>query len=313
MKTTLGAFVTTLNRPRLLGKTLALLNAQTRRPDLVLVIDNGSSLETRDVVSAFPPSWVTYHDMTDNVGPAGAAAYALDRLSQQQCEWIYWGDDDNPPGSSDTLARLLAIAESSPADVGAVGSVGAAFDWTSGQIRRLSDDTLTGLLAVDVIGGGQQLVLRGETVKTVGLPDSRLFFGFEELEYCLRIRRAGYRLLVDGDMMRECRVRWGRLGWNPPRLTRPSYPQHSLWRRYYSTRNYIFAMREFRRPDLARHEVVKAVARALLSWGRGPRFGSAFTILQLRAVLDGYLGKMGRTVAPTPKYPADRAPSGAGR
>jgi GT2 family glycosyltransferase len=309
----LGAFITTLNRPAVLRRTLELLQAQSRRPDHILVIDNGSSHATRDVVAGFPSSWVSYHGMTENVGPAGAAAYALERLTREGYDWIYWGDDDDPPGSSDTIERLLTIATSAPEDTAAIGAVGAAWDWTTGETRRLPDEALTGLISVDVVGGGQQLILRSEAIRKVGLPDSRLFFGFEELEYCLRMRRAGYRVLVDGAMMRECRERAGRLDWRPSRSKRPALSPHTIWRRYYSTRNYIFAMRTFERPDLARKESLKAVARAVLSWGRGPRFGSAFTILQLRGVVDGYRGCMGRTVVPAPKYPAPNGPSGTGR
>ncbi len=302
----LGAFITTLNRPHLLRETLGLLQAQTRPPDHILVIDNANSSDTRAVLRAFPAAWVTYHGMSDNVGPAGAAAFALERLSAQEYDWIYWGDDDNPPGSADTIARLLVLAQSAPRDAGAIGAVGARWDWSSGTTKRLPDEALTGTVDVDVVGGGQQLILRRETVMNVGLPDRRLFFGFEELEYCLRIRRAGYRLLVDGGMMKECRVRWGRLDWNPSRSKRGDLAPHALWRRYYSTRNYIFAMRTFERPDLARNEVLKAMGRAFLSWRRGPKFGSAFTALQLRGVVDGYRGHMGRTVVPTPKYQAAR-------
>ena len=308
----LGGFMTTLNRPHLLKETLLLLQAQTRRPDHILVIDNANASDTRDVLASFPSSWVTYHGMPDNVGPAGAAAFALERLSAEGYDWIYWGDDDNPPGSPDTIERLMALAETAPQDAGAIGAVGARWDWTSGQTRRLPDEALRGTVDVDVVGGGQQLILRRDTVASVGLPDSRLFFGFEELEYCLRIRRAGYRLIVDGELMKECRARWGRLDWSPSRAKRREIAHHTLWRRYYSTRNYIFAMRAFRRPDLARTEVFKAVGRALLSWGRGPKFGSAFTALQMRGVVDGYRGHMGRTVLPTPKYPPPGAVSGAG-
>jgi GT2 family glycosyltransferase len=297
-----GAFVITLNRPHLLKRTLQLLLSQTRPPDHILVVDNGQSNETQSVVAAFSPALITYHAMSENVGPAGAAAYALDQLSRQGYEWIYWGDDDDPPSSSDTFERLLEVASSTGEDTGAVGAVGAMWDWAKGEIRRVPDESLTGIISVDLIAGNQQLILRREMVANVGLPDSRLFFGLEETEYCLRIRTAGYRLLVNGDMMREYRAKAGHLNWSPPRARLPRHSYDSIWRQYYSTRNHIFAMtRTFQRPQLARRELRKAVARTCCSWGRGPRYGLAFTKLQLRAIVDGYLGHMGRTVIPAPK------------
>jgi glycosyltransferase involved in cell wall biosynthesis len=283
---------------------LELLQGQSRPPDHVLVVDNGRSGETRRVVSAFPAGWIAHHNTGDNLGPAGAAAYALDRLSRESYDWIYWGDDDNPPASPDTFDRLLKLAASADDKTGAVGAVGAMWDWATGEARRLPDDALAGVLSVDAIAGNSQLIIRRKTVADVGLPDSRLFFGFEEFEYCLRIRGAGYRLLVDGDMMKELRTRCGRLGRRArPRQIVPQHSYDTIWRRYYSTRNYIFAMKmTFGRPDLARREVFKAMARACMSWGHGPRYGTAFTTLQLRGIIDGYLGRTGRTVLPIPKY-----------
>ena len=299
----LGAFVTTLNRPAILKTTLQVLLSQTKSPDHILIVDNGATAESQAVVATFPSNRVAYRAMPENVGPAGAAAYALDRLGRHGCDWIYWGDDDNPPRSVDTIERLLRMATTGGDDVGAVGAVGAMWDWTRGEMLRLPDEALNGVIRVDIIAGGSQLIVRRETVANVGVPDSRLFFGLEDLEYCLRIGNAGYRLLVSGEMMMELRARAGHLNRSPRRSFVPHHSPASLWRQYYSTRSYIFAMNTtFRRPDLARRESLKAAARAFRSWSRGLKYGSACTALQLRAVVDGYLGHMGRTVSPMPKY-----------
>jgi GT2 family glycosyltransferase len=296
----LGAFVTTLDRPLELRRTLEILQKQTRPPDHILVVDNAPSPGTRSVVASFAGPPVSYRAMGENLGPAGSAAYALETLSREGYEWIYCGDDDDPPLSSDTIERLLQVAAASGDATGGVGAVGALWDWSRGETRRLSDESLSGVVDVDMIGGGQSLIIRKETVDAVGVPDRRFFFGLDDLEYCLRIKRAGYRLLVDGELMREYREKKGHLNWTPPR--RPHRRYDNLWRQYYSTRNYIFAMRyTFGHPGLARRELLKAVARSCCSWGHGLRYGLAFSTLQLRGVVDGYLGRMGRTVIPTPK------------
>jgi GT2 family glycosyltransferase len=298
----LGAFVTTLNRPAALQVTLQALLDQTRPPDHLLVVDNGASTETAQVVARFPRKLVSYHPMPENVGPAGAAAYALERLSLQGFDWIYCGDDDDPPLTSDTLERLSKLAESADERTGAVGAVGARWDWKSGELQRLSDDMIDDVTHVDMIGGGQNFIVRAKVVARVGLPEAGFFFGLDDLEYCLRIRSAGYRLLVDGELMRTYREKKGRLNWTRPRSSHPRHPYDAIWRQYYSTRNYIFTMtRTFEHPELARREFWKSLARSCTSWARGPRYGFSFTRLQLRGVVDGYRGCMGRTVNPTPK------------
>jgi hypothetical protein len=80
-------------------------------------------------------------------------------------------------------------------------------------------------------------------------------------------------------------------------------PLNQIWRQYYSTRNYIHFMRsEFNNNRLARREARNAILRILKSWTQGPRYGLAFTTLQLRAVLDGYQARMGLTVPPVHKH-----------
>jgi GT2 family glycosyltransferase len=293
----LGAFIITFNRSEILNQTLPLLLQQTRPPDTILVVDNGSSAQTKAIVDAFSTQNVIYHDMGDNLGPAGASAYALEWLVKAGYDWIYWGDEDDPPQFPDVLERLMKLAEKSESSVAAVGAVGAKFDWSKGESVRLPDEAIKGIIEVDSIGGNSQLIMRSAAIQQVGLPDIRLFFGSYEPEYCHRIRRAGYRLLVDGDLMWKHREKAGRLQLQLSRALVSRYSLDTIWRRYYRTRNYIFMMKyTFQRPDLARRETVKALIRAVFSWARGPRYGSAFTHLQIQGIIDGYRGRMGRTV-----------------
>jgi GT2 family glycosyltransferase len=298
-----GAFIMTFNRPEILGRTVEAILGQTRPPDRLLVVDNGDEARTRAVLERFAGAPIVYHSMGENTGPAGATAYGLQRLVDEGFDWIYWVDDDDPPQTPGTLERLLALATSAGPDVGAVGGVGCRFDWRRGEMLRLPDAALSGVIEVDIIAGNQQFILRREAIQEVGVNDPRLFFGLYEPEYCLRIRRAGYRFLVDGDYMRERRTAMKRMNLHRPRAWVPDYPRHRVWQRYYRTRNYIYMMRTtFGRPDLAWREVLKAGGRTVMSWARGPKYGSEFTLLQLRGIIDGFRGRMGRTVVPKPKY-----------
>jgi glycosyltransferase involved in cell wall biosynthesis len=299
----LGAFIITFNRPSRLRETIERALAQTRAPQRLLVVDNGDPDVSRPILDSCDPTRLTYHAFGENRGPAGAAAYALRRLTDEGCEWVCWGDDDTPPLTEDTFERLLALAAGAGGDgVGGMGAVGARFDWATGELERLPDAALRGAVEVDSIGSGQQLITHRSVVERVGLPDERLFFGFYDPLYCLRIRRSGYRLLIDGELMTEYRANAGRLGLDlKPSLGRHR-PLESHWRRYYVTRNYTYMMRRtFARPDLARREALKAVLRSAAAWRYGPRYALHFGRLQLRGVVDGYRGRLGRTVEPVPK------------
>ena len=305
--TSVAKFITTFNRPDRLREVVEATLGQTRRPDLLLIVDNGDPVPTRKIADTYG---VEYHSTGSNVGPAGAAAFALRHLAERGFDWIAWGDDDTPPMTPDTFATLMELAEDAPPDVAGVGAVGARFDWATGEIRRLHDTELVGPVDVDVIGTGHQLITRASLVDDVGVPDPELFFGFYDPEYCLRIRAAGHRLLVPGELLLEYRKVWNRLGLDVRRSVRPRPQPHQLWRRYYVTRNYIHMMRRrFDRPDLARREAVKAAFRSVMALLRGPRYARAFVPLQLRGVIDGYRSRLGRSVAPVPKPRDEVTPS----
>jgi GT2 family glycosyltransferase len=296
-----GAFIVTYNRPMILKESLKLLLAQTHPPEVILVVDNGDPEENKLVVKAFPAEKVIHEIVGSNLGSAGGFAFGVKWFYERGYDWIYCGDDDNPPVTADTFERLLKLGCISD-DIGAVGSVGAQWDWKKGETQRLPDERLDGIVAVDFIGQNNSFTLRKEAVASVGLPNADLFFGYPDLEYCLRIRRAGYRLLVDGKLMYEHRARDGRLNLVKKQTLLPSRSYNSIWRNYYTTRSYIFMMTQiFKRSDLARREALKAAGRILMSWTRGLKYGAAFTGYELRGVVDGYLGRLGQTVTPKPK------------
>lgn len=296
-----GSFITTFDRPGTLQSTIESTLRQTRPPDLLLVVDNGSGPAAGHVVSQFPG--VVYVPTRTNLGSAGGAALGMELLLEEGCDWIHLIDDDNPLDTTDSIERMIALIERHPeTDVGAVAATGSRWDWTSGRTRRLHDQDLEGDLAIDIIGGSNQMTVSRKALEHVGPPSHDLFFGFWDGLYSLQLAQAGYSMWIEGDLMMEYRRANDRLNHSTVRTLRPRDPLHAVWRRYYVTRNYIHHMlRTFERPDLARAEAMRALARSVASWSRGPRYGKTYATLQVRGVRDGYRGRLGRTVEPVKK------------
>jgi GT2 family glycosyltransferase len=289
--------VITYRRPHTLERTLRQIIGQTRTPDLIVVVDNGSLAETEAAVARLGSSRVLYAPMTGNLGPAGAAAWALERLVAAGWTWIYWCGDDGPPSQADTLERLLALATANdPATIGAVAAGGVGWDWSRGRVRRLSDHEISGgATDVEAIAGGNSLVVHSLAIAAAGLPRSELFWGMEDIEYTLRIRAHGLRLVIDADLARARRAIAGRIGHEPRRRLVPRRPIHELGRVYYTTRNTIWMLRSFGRRSLARKASVVALARSVASIARGPRYAMAYLATELAAIRDGYRGRLGFT------------------
>jgi GT2 family glycosyltransferase len=69
-----------------------------------------------------------------------------------------------------------------------------------------------GVLKVDTIAGGMSKIVSGEMIRNHQIfPDEKLFFGMEELDFDLKIKKIGYRLLVDRPFYYQHRLRWNRV------------------------------------------------------------------------------------------------------
>jgi rhamnopyranosyl-N-acetylglucosaminyl-diphospho-decaprenol beta-1,3/1,4-galactofuranosyltransferase len=292
----------TYRRPRDLEEHLTILRKQTRAIEHLYVVDNAPDSRNRELVATYRAhAPVTYVASPENSGAAGGIAQGLRAClpSTEDGDWIVLLDDDNPPTSDDVLARLFhfATAHARP-DVGAVGLTGARFDWRRGRLMRLDDDELDGTIDVDFIGGNQFPTLRAGAVRDVGVYRDELFWGLDDLDYGLRLRAGGYRVLVSGELVRWARQQHGRLGLGRPG---PSIASSRVaWRQYYTMRNLIDILRRRGRPGLAaRVALTRGVAKGLVNAAGNPKTAVTTMRLSTRAVADGWSGRLGRTLDPS--------------
>jgi glycosyltransferase involved in cell wall biosynthesis len=318
-----GAFILTFRRPDDLRHSIKFLLAQTRRPDQIWVIDNANDPAARAVVAEFVDDEIIYHATEENLGSAGGVAEGFGLLAAAGCDWIMTVDDDDVPWLPETFVlveRLIEMIERNTGDaagpssklpLGIVGATGARFDWATGEHRRIPTSELVGDVDVDIVAGGSFHTMSRKLIEDLGPARREYFFGHWDPLWCLEAKTNGYRVLVSGDLMRLFRDITGRLEIQPVRRTMVSgWPYHSLWRRYYVTRNYIFAMRSiFGTPRLARRMAAKGLVQSVFAFGRGPRYGLTFATMQIRGIVDGYRGRLGPTIPPVLKperfHPAD--------
>ena len=293
----LWGVIVTYRRPEDLSRMITSLEEQTRRVDHLIVVDNASETAVREAAVS---AGATYIDAGDNLGPAGGIALGLRHVLERAdpADWVMLFDDDDPPRTDELVEQLWVFAhecvQTFPRTAG-VGLAGARYLPTKGIVERVRDEELRGLISVDHIGGNQLPLYSVRAVQAVGVPDPGLFFGFEELEYGLRFRAAGYSLLVCGELwMVERGVRGRRdLGKQSLRTTRKT----AGWRRYYTVRNTTLIAKRHGTPRAAITVAIVGGVKACLALASVGRPLNE-VILPLRGAVDGWLERTGRTVNP---------------
>ncbi len=292
--------IVTFRRPTV-ARTLALALAQTRRPDLIVVVDNEGSDDVEHLVTDLTRDGepVQYVRSPENLGPAGGTALGMRHLLARAADhdWITRLDDDRTEMGPDVFEQLLRFAvEQHTANprIGAVGAVGARYDWRTGRLRRIPDEEIaTAPVPVDYVPTNVYPAYRVSAVRDVGVFDTDLFYGSSELEYGLRLRRAGYELRADP-------VLWRRLGRQSATTAGPRGRLRPLdWRRYYSLRNQIHVLRMNHRTSTAlRVAATRGIGKPIANLPVEPSHALAHLRLNTRAILDGLRGRLGRRLDP---------------
>lgn len=280
-----AAFIVTFNRAEILMDTLHKIFTQTLPPEKVLIIDNGATDETKKKLEELYPE-VEHFYMGYNAGPAGGDKVGLEMLAKEGYKWIFWGDDNDPPQTADTFEKLVTLAESYGDKCGQVGMVGSRFNKYTGLLQRITNEELrkNPYIEVDTIGGGQCKIVNGNSIREGIITEEKLFFGFEDLDFDLTQKEAGYKILVHSGLFLGCRERWSRL--NVEREIVKKKDEKVLWRDYYSIRNALFIMKKHRLPLAWLSFLTVSIGKSLLSYKHGTRYGGLVVRNTCRAVRD---------------------------
>ena len=293
--------------------TLACLESvsELRYPNYsVLVVDNGSTDDSVAQISQQFPG-IEVLETGVNLGYAGGNNVGIRHALQQGPDYICVLNNDTIVASS-FLQALVDEAENS-ADVGMVGpkmyffeppdmvfAAGSIIDWKTGSVvhrgiwQRESEVSPLYVSApedVDFIVGCCVLVKR-EVVERIGLLDPRYYLNFEDVDWCVRARKAGYRVRYTPEAVLWHKVS-ASLGQASPRNT------------YYMTRNALLFfwthLSGWRRWRAITHIVVRNIGH-IAAWTikreyrKTARTKRDANILALRDALLGRFGKMGPDV-----------------
>lgn len=200
--------IVTLNNLNLLRNCLTSLYAQDYEAIEIIVVDNGSEKNVRDMLAAeFPEVHMVRLDK--NHGFAGGNNRGIEIAQGKYVALI----NNDAVATPQWISSLVATAESDPG-IGAVASividgnrqevldscgVGISLDGMSRQaMRGMPVPQLTQPKEV-LLFSGCACLLKMEALKNVGLFDEDFFAYCEDTDLGLRLRRAGWKIVIAPD------------------------------------------------------------------------------------------------------------------
>ncbi|MBS4751574.1 glycosyltransferase family 2 protein [Nocardioides sp. zg-ZUI104] len=277
--------VVTYNRADLLERMLEGLAGLDRAPDAVYVVDNASTDHTREVLAASTlPGLVTIRS-TENLGGAGGFRLGLRTAFERGHDAMWLMDDDVVP-APDCLTRLLEVDGSCLAAVredrsGAlVEKAAVRFDLRNPLAIRPKtasvDSTYPSRAAMPATVAVENVAFEGflvrrEVVETIGLPDASFFIFYDDVDYAIRARRAGFPIVAVRDAVLVRQLEFDQ--------------QHDLagWKGYYMYRNLFVVHFRYGENALVRAKPwLLAAVVVLLSPLRGGRAEARNVVRALR-------------------------------
>ena len=200
--------IVTYNRTGLLVGMLDALAAQTCRPDAVFVVDNASTDDTRAVLEGRTDLPLRVTTTPENLGGAGGFHLGVSQAYDAGFDRIWLVDDDVVP-APDCLEVLLSYDEACVAAVREdtagrlVEKAAVRFDLSNPlavRPKRATVDatypdrpTMPERVELENIAF-EGFMVRREVVAAIGLPDPSFFIFYDDVDFALRTRRAGFRI-----------------------------------------------------------------------------------------------------------------------
>lgn len=292
------AVLVTFRRHDLLLDHLDRLAGQTSPLDTLVVVDNDADPSIRAIVESDggrrAATDVRYLPLGDNPGPAGGFTAGIATIIDEadDDDIVVLLDDNDPPDNPGTFAAVQQVFDELDAahtDFGGVGTWGASL--TRGG--RLRTETSREPAPVDYLSGNGCPHYKAVGLRTVGGPDPELFFGFEELDLGLALKRAGFSVWSSGIARSH-----GLAEMVEPTVAAATVSPPS-WRRYYSFRNLVVVLRkDGRTRDAVALSAIAGIAKPLVNLVVSPRVAWRNLRVNTAALSHGWRRRLGKRVDP---------------
>jgi len=278
----ISAVVVTFNRKKLLLECLNALKNQTYPLDGIFIVDGPSTDGTPEAlleqgyIKELPPksanySWETentivspingkkikihYIRLYEDLGGSGGFYEGMKRTYEEGYDWIWLMDDDAEP-KVDALEKLIKYIHLPDAIALACLKVDGEgnplyyhrgffyfenvfkhivkpinkFDYYNKEFLEIDHASFVGIL------------INSKAIDKIGLPDKRFFIHFDDVEYCIRLRKVGKIYLIPDSIIihKENLKKKGLIEKKFRGKTIYRMPYNKFWKSYYGIRNLTY-------------------------------------------------------------------------
>lgn len=240
------AVIVTYNRLPLLKKCIQAVQEQTRKPDSIIVINNGSTDGTTEWLAGEN----VYSFTQENNGGAGGFNSGIQKAYTQGADWIWLMDDDTIP-QNDALEQLQEALNKLKHHQEKIGFLSSSVLWKDGNFhemnkthllkdkRKLSNFSFGNEAGFPFIQFGTfvSMLLSSRAVERVGFPIKDFFIWCDDVEYSKRIIGSGLAGLAVKDSITSHET--------PANIQSNVFtdPQSSIWKFKYGLRNELLTKR----------------------------------------------------------------------
>lgn len=264
----------------------------------VIVVDNASRDDSVDRIRMAYPQTILI-ELEENLGFVGGNNIGMEYALEMGADYALLLNNDTEVAPN-FLSELVIAAQTND-HVGIVGptiyyfdrpnviwSQGGEIDWSKGitsmiDIDKKDEGQFSDIPhAVDFVTGCS-LMIKTSVIKEVGKLDERFFAYYEEVEWCVRVARAGYKLL----QIPRAKV-WHKIS--------PERQVDSPIVHYYMTRNRLLFLQSSHANIFAWACTFSDFLRTLLSWTILPKWKhkSNQRKVMFLAIRDFFYGRFGK-------------------
>jgi GT2 family glycosyltransferase len=245
----IAVVLVTYNRLNMLKKALELYKNQSRKPDLMVIVNNNSTDGTKDYIT----EWINKNsdinviikDLPSNIGGSGGYYEGLQETLKHEFDWVWISDDDAFPEET-AFAEFFDFINRMPStDLSQIAAI-SGMVINNGEIdlthRRRVTHKLMRFKDIDIRQEEYQkeffeldifsyvgTLINCKKLQKAGLPERDYFILFDDTEHSLRLRKHGKIYCVPAIKIEHNRSDTSRV---------------ITWKRYYGLRNKLLMVKK---------------------------------------------------------------------